>query len=87
MEKILPDTATVRKGYVEFYHAFKEKNGYSRLEIQKKRIALENILIPYSFGENCKLLCKNGFQEIEEFSAIDLIEREFRFEMFELRLY
>ena len=67
VEKILPDNATLRRGYIEFYHNFKEKNGYSRLEIQQKRIALENILIPYSFDENCKLLRKNGFSEIEEF--------------------
>lgn len=67
VEKILPDNATLRRGYIEFYHNFKEKNGYSRLEIQQKRIALENILIPYTFDENCKLLRKNGFSKIEEF--------------------
>lgn len=67
VEKILSDNPILRRGYIEFYHNFKEKNNYSKLEIQQKRIALENILIPYSFEENCKLLRKNGFNEIEEF--------------------
>lgn len=67
VEKILPENATLRRGFSELYHNFKEKNGYSRQEIEQKRINLENILIPYSFDENCKLLRKNGFSEIEEF--------------------
>ncbi len=32
--------------YIELYHQFKKANGYSDLEISRKRSALENVLIP-----------------------------------------
>ncbi len=48
----------------DWYYAFKEYNGYSNLEISQKRTALENILIPDSWGTHQKRLQKAGFQSI-----------------------
>jgi tRNA (cmo5U34)-methyltransferase len=43
----------------------KRRNGYSDLEIAKKREALENVLIPYRLEENKDLLRKCGFKHVD----------------------
>jgi len=48
----------------DWYYAFKEYNGYSQLEISRKRTALENVLIPDSWETHQKRLQKAGFQTI-----------------------
>ena len=53
--------------FIDTYHEFKEKNGYTQTEIYNKRLALENILIPFSNEENRELLLKQGFKEIIPF--------------------
>ena len=53
--------------YIELYYSFKRRNGYSELEIAKKREALENVLIPYSLDENLELFRRNGFSTVETF--------------------
>ena len=44
-----------------------EKNGYSEMEISKKREALENVLIPYRIDENLEMFRRNGFGIVETF--------------------
>jgi tRNA (cmo5U34)-methyltransferase len=53
--------------YIEFYYEMKRRNGYSEVEIAKKREALENVLVPYRVEENMALLRDAGFQHVEEF--------------------
>jgi tRNA (cmo5U34)-methyltransferase len=65
-EKVLSDTRFARRRFIEFYHEYKGRNGYSANEIAKKRDALENVLIPYENQENILMLRKAGFQEIEQ---------------------
>ena len=67
VEKIISDDPKVRRTFIELYHNFKLHKGYSKAEISRKRIALENILIPYTYAENIKLLKKRGFRIIDEF--------------------
>ncbi|MGB3750742.1 MAG: carboxy-S-adenosyl-L-methionine synthase CmoA, partial [Arcobacteraceae bacterium] len=38
---------------------------YSEFEISQKREALENVLIPYSYEENKKMILDAGFQSFD----------------------
>lgn len=67
VEKTIPENSTIRRIFIKLYHNFKLQNGYSKAEILKKREALENVLIPYLYDENVKLLKENGFCVIDEF--------------------
>jgi len=46
---------------IQHYHAYKKLNGYSNKEIQGKRDALKNVLIPDSLSEIAKRLKSVGF--------------------------
>jgi len=67
VEKILSNDTEINRKFVEFYHDFKMRNNYSKLEISRKREALENVLIPYKYDENVRLLKKSGFKSVEGF--------------------
>jgi len=49
----------------EFYYKFKEDNGYSQIEITRKREALENFLIPETVETHMERLRECGFKKIE----------------------
>lgn len=66
-DKILTEDSAVNDQFIEFYHDFKRRNGYSEKEIAKKREALENILIPWRIDENIALFRHNGFSRAETF--------------------
>lgn len=66
-EKIISPNPQVNQLFIEQYHQFKRQQGYSELEIARKREALENILIPFSIEENKTLLLEAGFQACETF--------------------
>jgi tRNA (cmo5U34)-methyltransferase len=57
----------------DLHHDFKRSNGYSELEIARKRDSLENILIPLTLEENISLLQSAGF------TAIDVVNKAFTF--------
>jgi len=67
VEKVLADNSLLARRYIEQYHDFKKRMGYSELEIAQKREALENILVPYRISENLTLLRQNGFTETDIF--------------------
>lgn len=67
MEKILSKDSEINRNFIKIYHKYKSEMGYSDIEIQKKREALENVLIPYREDENLELLKKAGFIKIEKF--------------------
>ena len=50
-EKIAGADAAADALLIEMHHAFKRANGYSDLEISRKRTALENVLVP---GDPCR---------------------------------
>lgn len=64
-EKILHTQPKIAKAMIEIYANFKQKQGYSRFEIAKKREALENVLVPYSESENLQMLKNSGFTHAE----------------------
>jgi len=49
----------------EFYYRLKEENGYSKIEITRKREALENVLIPETVEAHMERLKNAGFSAIE----------------------
>lgn len=66
-EKVLPNSSPLDRSFVELYHAFKRRNGYSEDEILRKREALENVLVPYRSDENEQMLRRAGFEVVETF--------------------
>src|SRR3989338_4160169 len=67
VEKVLPTDSTINRLFIKYYYAFKERQGYSKMEIAQKREALENILVPYRLEENRELLLSSGFSQCDVF--------------------
>ena len=67
VEKVLGESSTCNRLFIEHYYEFKKRNGYSELEIAQKREALENVLIPYRLEENKELLRGQGFSQVDVF--------------------
>lgn len=66
-EKTISHDKRINREFIDIYHSFKRKKGYSELEISQKREALENVLIPFSIQENKDLLEKVGFSTVETY--------------------
>ena len=66
-EKVVCRDPDFDKQFLESYHGFKKRRGYSELEIANKREALENVLIPWTIGENHELLVRAGFSRVTTF--------------------
>ena len=67
IEKVLPQDSLLNRLFIKYYYAFKERQGYSKIEIAQKREALENILVPYRLEENKGLLLSSGFRQCDVF--------------------
>lgn len=63
-EKIKFTDSAEQDFQTDWYYAFKEYNGYSRLEISQKRSALENVLIPDTWDTHRQRLHAAGFESI-----------------------
>lgn len=61
-EKTAGTTSDEQQLLDDLYYAFKERQGYSREEIERKRAALEGVLIPLTRAENEELLKSAGFR-------------------------
>ena len=64
-EKVAHADPVVDDALIELYFEFKRRQGYSELEISRKRDALENVLIPLTIRGNTELLTAAGFGRIE----------------------
>jgi len=67
VDKVLGNDSLTTRLFIEKYYAFKARQGYSRLEIARKREALENVLIPYRLEENLMMLRRSGFPVTDTF--------------------
>jgi tRNA (cmo5U34)-methyltransferase len=67
VEKITLEDSMLNRLFIQHYYDMKRRNGYSDLEISRKRESLENVLIPYRSEENRTLLLSEGFHCCEEF--------------------
>jgi tRNA (cmo5U34)-methyltransferase len=63
-EKVVDEDSRVEELLIEMHHEFKRQNSYSALEISRKRIALENILIPESIPTHRARLRNAGFRHV-----------------------
>lgn len=66
-EKIISHHSKLNRVFIDLYFDFKREQGYSEIEIAKKRETLENILIPFSIAENKTMLKDAGFSQCETF--------------------
>ena len=57
--------AKLDKLFIDTYHTFKQKMGYSQLEISQKRSALENVLIPETIAAHKERARAAGFDTID----------------------
>jgi len=60
-EKIRFEDAALDELFVDLHHRFKEQNGYSRDEINRKRAALENVLLPETLRAHERRVLDSGF--------------------------
>ena len=67
IEKVRGESNGLNDLFIEQYHAYKRSRGYSKLEIAKKREALEKVLIPLKPEKNRDLLAKAGFRQVDVF--------------------
>lgn len=67
VEKILGATADFDDAFVEVYYDLKRRNGYTEDEIQRKRLALEGVLVPVTARMNEEFLTGAGFREVDCF--------------------
>jgi len=67
VEKLTMADSIFNRLFIKYYYELKRRNGYSDIEISRKREALENVLIPYRMEENRQMLLSNGFSHVEEF--------------------
>ncbi len=67
VEKVLGSTAAIDEIMTEQYAETKQRNGYTRLEIERKREALQGVLVPMTADMNERMLFDAGFEEIDCF--------------------
>lgn len=66
-EKTISHTPAFNRAFIGYYLDFKRQQGYSEIEIARKREALENVLVPFSVAENLELFRQAGFSEVEQY--------------------
>ena len=66
-EKVLSENELLSETFVEMHHDFKKVRGYSKMEISKKRDALENVLIPLKLSKTMTLVHEAGFTAVDIF--------------------
>ena len=64
-EKVTHPDAKTNEALIEMYFDYKRRQGYSELEIARKRDALENVLVPLTVEDNLLLLEQAGFGQME----------------------
>ena len=64
-EKVRSNHAAVQEVTTLQYERFKEGAGYSRTEIERKKEALDRVLVPLSYQEMSELLSDVGYKQVE----------------------
>ncbi len=67
VEKILGASVRIDELLVLNYLDMKKKNGYSKVEIDRKRLSLEGVLVPVTDNWNRELCKLSGFSEMDCF--------------------
>ena len=64
-EKVRGADAVQERLWVTLHHAFKRANGYSDLEIDRKRRALQHVLLPETLATHHARLIQAGFRRVD----------------------
>ncbi|MCF6271032.1 MAG: carboxy-S-adenosyl-L-methionine synthase CmoA [Melioribacteraceae bacterium] len=64
-EKIIFEDPKINQRQIERYHNYKKLNGYSDIEISKKKDALENVLVPDTIETHKNRLYNAGFKSAD----------------------
>lgn len=67
VEKVMGSTAETDDILAAEYWKMKEANGYTKDQIDRKRLALEGVLVPVTAAWNEQLLASAGFRQVERF--------------------
>jgi tRNA (cmo5U34)-methyltransferase len=67
VEKVLGSSARLEELLMRRYYALKAVNGYTHEQIERKRLALEGVLVPVAARWNEDLLRQAGFNQVECF--------------------
>ena len=67
VEKIIGASAGLDRHFVDLYYEFKRASGYTREEIERKRLSLEGVLVPVTARWNEELLRTAGFKHADCF--------------------
>lgn len=67
VEKVLGETHAINQMMVNLYYALKAENGYTQDQIERKRLALEGVLVPVTASWNMELLQQAGFRQVDCF--------------------
>jgi tRNA (cmo5U34)-methyltransferase len=67
VEKVLGESADLDAEMVRVYYDLKRLNGYSGDDIERKRLALEGVLVPVTAAWNQELVRRAGFAEVDCF--------------------
>jgi tRNA (cmo5U34)-methyltransferase len=65
VEKVLGDDASLNTQLVEMYYDIKREHGYDDDSIDRKRLALEGVLVPLRAAENERMVRGAGFEQVE----------------------
>jgi len=64
-EKVVFDELDKNELFIDLHHRFKQANGYSEMEISRKRSAIENVLIPETLEVHEQRFRSAGFSQVE----------------------
>ncbi|HIK19306.1 MAG TPA: carboxy-S-adenosyl-L-methionine synthase CmoA [Leptolyngbyaceae cyanobacterium M33_DOE_097] len=64
-EKVKSPHPQFQETITQHYEAFKTHNGYARNEIERKKEALDNVLVPLTEAEQRQILIDCGFQQVD----------------------
>lgn len=67
VEKVLGTTAELTALMTDIYHELKTGHGYSKEEVERKRLSLEGVLVPVTSRWNEELLRSAGFTQVDCF--------------------
>ena len=67
VEKLLAPHPVIHDLMIDVYHSMKHSAGYSQDEIERKRFALEGVLVPQTAAANEAMLRAAGFSAVEPF--------------------
>jgi len=67
VEKVVGQSSEIDQSMVEAYYALKRANGYKQKDIDDKRAALENVMVPLRAKDNESMLVDAGFTQVDCF--------------------